>query len=203
MEKDTSAPPSKAALHEDSRVLIVAGSDTIATTLTSALYFLVKHPRVLNKLRSQVDAAIPNPADWTYEKAKSITYIDDIIEETLRLKPPLLLGGPRVTPPNGMWVDEQFIPGDTNVVTPIQLIHTDQRYWKNADEFIPERFGERKDEFGTNAAPFFPFQLGKYAFDSVSQASADRHRCLLMPGKEYGLFDSSYCSITNCAEARF
>lgn len=142
--------------------MIIGGSGTTATALITILYYLITHRKVHDKLRSQVDAAMPASDDWTYEKARSITYIDDVINESLRLKPPLLVGGPRVTLPAGMQVDEQFIPGGVNVIVPIQLLHTDPRYWKQAHEFIPERFGERRDEFGTSDAPFFPFQLGKY-----------------------------------------
>lgn len=162
VEKDTSASPTEEALHEDSRVVIIAGSETTATTLTSILYFLAKHPAVYRKLQSHVDAAIPTAADWTYEKVKSITYIDDIINETLRLKPALMTGGYRVTPPQGLQIDEQYIPGDTNVFVPVQLIQTDDRYWKRAAEFVPERFGEKRVEMETDGAPFIPFALGAY-----------------------------------------
>ncbi|KAI2629259.1 putative benzoate 4-monooxygenase cytochrome P450 [Hypomontagnella submonticulosa] len=163
IEKDISASPTKASLDEDARVIIVAGSETTATTLASALFFLAKHPSVYQKLQSQVDAAMPTPSDWTYDKAKSITYIDNIIDESLRLKPAVPTGATRVTPKEGIQIDEQFIPGDTNVFVPISLIQTDPRYWKQATEFIPERWGERSAEMGTNGAPYLPFYGGPYA----------------------------------------
>jgi cytochrome P450 len=126
------------------------------------LYYLCRYPTVLKKLKSQVDAAIPRPEDWTYEKAKSITYIDDIINESLRLKPSLLHGGYRVTPPAGITVDGVFVPGDTNVFVPCQGLQTDPRYWTRAADFVPERFGELREEMGTDKSPFFPFGLGAY-----------------------------------------
>lgn len=36
--------------------------------------------------------------DWTCEKVKAIPYLDDVIQETLRLRPAVLTGGYRVTP---------------------------------------------------------------------------------------------------------
>ncbi|KAK2611662.1 hypothetical protein N8I77_004992 [Diaporthe amygdali] len=160
MDKEPSASPSDAALHEDSRVVIVAGSETTATTLACILYYLSKHSDVQRKLQSQLDAALGR--QWSYEKVKDVTFIDDIINETLRLKPALLTGGFRVTPPQGITVDGTFIPGDTNVFVPVQLIQNDPRYWKEAAEFIPERFGEKRAELGTDGAPFLPFTLGAY-----------------------------------------
>jgi cytochrome P450 len=100
--------------------------------------------------------------DWTYEKVKAVTYLDDIINETLRLKPALLTGGYRVTPARGIQVDEIYIPGSTNVFVPTQLIQTDVRYYRDPLEYIPERYGERKEEMQTESAPYFPFSMGKF-----------------------------------------
>lgn len=160
MDKDPSASPSDPALHEDSRVVIVAGSETTATTLATVFYYLSKRPDVQKKLQSQLDAALGER--WSYEDVKTVTYIDDVIHETLRLKPALLTGGHRVTPPQGITVDGTFIPGDTNVFVPVHRIQTDPRYWKEAAEYIPERFGERRAELETDGAPFLPFTLGAY-----------------------------------------
>ncbi|CAG7921899.1 unnamed protein product [Penicillium olsonii] len=163
VEKDVSAAPSEAALHEDSRVVIVAGSETTATTLASVLYYLVKNPAVLANLQRQLDDAIPAGADdWSYEKVKSISYLDDIIQETLRLRPAVMTGGYRVTPEEGITVDEVYIPGGVNVFVPVQLVQTDERYYTNAKDFVPERWNEKRD-MCTDGAPFFPFVLGPYS----------------------------------------
>ncbi|KAI0854548.1 putative benzoate 4-monooxygenase cytochrome P450 [Xylaria cubensis] len=161
--KDKSAAPTKQALYEDSRVLIVTGTDTTAGTLSAALYFLAKYPALQRKLQCQCDAVMPSAEDWSYDKVKSITFIDNLINETLRLKPALLVGGRRVTPPGGIQIDEEYIPGDINIITPIWPLHVDPRYWPAAGEFIPERFGERRQEMKTDDAPFFPFGLGAYS----------------------------------------
>ncbi|KAI2613387.1 putative benzoate 4-monooxygenase cytochrome P450 [Hypoxylon sp. NC1633] len=162
VEKDSSASPTDKSLSGDARLLIVAGSETTATTLAATLFYLAKYPTVFKKLQSQVDAVMPNPADWTYEKAKSITYLDNIIEEALRLKPAVPTGVYRVTPAEGIQVDEQFIPGNTNVFVPVYAMQTDERYWKRGLEFIPERFGEQRAEMGTEGAPYLPFSIGPY-----------------------------------------
>ncbi|KAF3026714.1 hypothetical protein E8E14_014727 [Neopestalotiopsis sp. 37M] len=168
-ENDPTAPPSDAALHEDSRVIIVAGSETTATTLAAILYYLATHPRVHRKLQQQLDAALNSPDGggvWSYEKVKAVTYVDDIINEALRLKPALLTGSYRVTPPGeGLQIDEVHIPGDTTVFVPTQLIQTDPRYWgPRAHEFVPERFSEDRAAMGTtDGAPFMPFTLGLHS----------------------------------------
>jgi cytochrome P450 len=99
--------------------------------------------------------------EWSYEKVKSVSYIDDFISETLRLRPALLTGGARETPAKGIMVDSTFIPGKTNVVIPISLIQRDPRWWQQAEDFIPERFGEKRAEMETDKAPYLPFSLGE------------------------------------------
>jgi cytochrome P450 len=138
-------------------------SETTATTLAGALYYLAKCPQKQKKLQRLLDETIEGNNAWTYEKAKSVTYIDDWISETLRLRPALLTGGPRETPRKGIQIDEVFIPGNTNVLVPVSLIHRDPRWWQDPEDFIPERFGERRQEMGTDQAPYLPFSLGAYS----------------------------------------
>lgn len=161
VEKDISAAPTEAALHEDSRVVIVAGSETTATTLASVLYYLAKYPPVLAKLQRQLDEVMPGgPMDWAYDKVKDVTYLDDIINETLRLRPAVMTGGYRVTPNEGIQVDEVYIPGDVNVFVPVQRIQTDDRYYVDSKAFVPERWSEKRN-MCIEGAPFFPFVLGR------------------------------------------
>lgn len=142
--------------------MIIVGSETTATTLANVLYHLIRYPHVLGKLQRLIDDAMPTRADWDYEKVKAVTYLDDIINETLRVRPALVSGGYRVTPAEGLQVDEQFIPGDVNIFVPAPTIHRDPRYWKKPDEFLPERFGELREEIGTDGAPYIPFNLGTF-----------------------------------------
>ncbi|OJJ67356.1 hypothetical protein ASPBRDRAFT_200075 [Aspergillus brasiliensis CBS 101740] len=163
VEQSDSAAPSRLALHEDSRAIIIAGSETTATTLATVLYYLAKHQSVLAKLQRKLDEAMPGGAnDWSYEKVKDITFIDDIINETLRLRPAVMTGGYRVTPAEGLQVDEVHIPGDVIAFVPMQLIQTHERYYEDAKEFIPERWGEKKHAMNTDGAPFLPFLTGPY-----------------------------------------
>ncbi|KAL9110566.1 MAG: hypothetical protein Q9227_004924 [Pyrenula ochraceoflavens] len=177
---DPSASPSPAALQDDSRLLIIAGSDTTATTLAAALYFLASHrPTIQSKLRSLLDSAMPT-REWSLTASKSVTYLEDIIYETLRLKPAVMTGVYRVTPENGIIVDGVHIPGNTNVIVPIQQIQTDPRYWTRADEFIPERWSDKKMQWETDQQPWIPFNIGPYNCPGKSLAISTMRIALSM-----------------------
>jgi len=145
----------------------------MSTTLCECLYHLAKYPAEQDKLHVLVDAAFPDGTDsWTFEQARSVTYLDHFIAETLRIKPALMLAGPRETPPEGLQIDEVHIPGNVNVLVPTAQLHRDPRYWSLPNDFIPERWGDRRVEMGTEQSPYLPFILGAYTIN---------HRPLLIP----------------------
>jgi cytochrome P450 len=153
------------------------------------LFYLAKYPEKQTKLQGLLDRAMPGGySQWTYEKIKSISYIDDFINETLRLKPALLTGGPRETPAKGIQVGETYIPGNTNVVIPTWLIQRDTRWWQLPEVFVPERFGEKRAEMGTDQAPYLPFSLGesiaRMKFLKHADTRAGAYSC---PGKNLAL----------------
>lgn len=163
-DKDISAVPTTEALEYDSRLILLAGSDTASSTLANALFFLCKNVGAQNKLREQLRQVMPGGTrQWDYEKVQLVTFLDDIIAETLRLRPAVLVAGSRETPEAGLQIDEVHIPGNTNVLVPVYNIQRDPRYWPQAGEFVPERWGDRRSEMGTDKAPYFPFLAGAYS----------------------------------------
>ncbi|KAJ4983917.1 cytochrome P450 [Stagonosporopsis vannaccii] len=153
-DKDTSASPSFEALEDKTRVMIIAGSETTATTLDGSLFYPARCPEKQRKLQKLLDQKIESNNSGTYEKVKSLTYLDDFISET----------SPRETPSKGVQIDEVFIPGNTNVLIPISLIHRDHGWWLEPDEFVPERFRATRAEMRTDQAPYLPFSLCAYSF---------------------------------------
>ncbi|KAF4307737.1 Cytochrome P450 [Botryosphaeria dothidea] len=154
---DRSAPPGKIALNEDARLIVIAGSDTTAAVLANAVYYLARERRVLTKLQSLLDAVFPpGLADWSYAGVKNIAYLDHIINEVLRLRPPVPSGLSRTAPPEGLRIDDVFVPGGTVMSIPAHTIQRDPRYFEDPDEFYPERWSA----LSTETAPFLAFSRG-------------------------------------------
>ncbi|KAJ5900869.1 uncharacterized protein N7473_004939 [Penicillium subrubescens] len=153
---DPSAPPGDLYLYDEGRLAIVAGSDTTASTLAHVLYYLATHPEVYEKLQKNVDETQDVP-DFIH----SLPYIDAIINETLRLKPVVPSGQTRVTPPEGLFIDETWIPGNTILVVPQYVVQRDARNFPHPLEFIPERWLEKELDLMQDDRAFFPFAIGK------------------------------------------
>ncbi|KAH8800595.1 cytochrome P450 [Flagelloscypha sp. PMI_526] len=158
---DKSAPP-ETAFPEDSRLLIVAGSDTTASLMANILFYLVRYPEYLQQLVESLDQLFPNgDEDWDADRL-TIPLLDGIIHEALRLAPSVPGGLQRVTPPGGMMIDEVFVPGNIIVSVPTWSIQRDPRYWEDADKFKPERWME--GGLNPETAPaFLAFTKGPYA----------------------------------------
>lgn len=129
--KLTTAYPSS-FLNGDSRLLIVAGSDTTAATLTHVFYHLCASPSAITTLRQELaDISYTPGSENEVRDLQDAKYLDGIIHETLRLHPPVPSGLMRVTPPEGLVLKtgggekggkglqkEVWIPGGVTVSTP-------------------------------------------------------------------------------------
>ncbi|KAF3401649.1 putative sterigmatocystin biosynthesis monooxygenase stcW [Penicillium rolfsii] len=160
-DDDASAPPGTQALHEDGRLMVIAGS-----TLSNALYYLASHPSAYRELQLHIDKFTPSCCKshasckaFNANEVSRIPYLDAVIKETMRLKPASPSGQPRQTPPEGLWVDEVWIPGDVTVTVPQHTIQRDERYFTRANEFLPERWMETGLAMALEDA-FFPFGIG-------------------------------------------
>lgn len=148
------------------------------------LFFLTKYPTCYRKLQEAIQAQFPEGVkDWTYEKTKSIPYLEHVIHETLRLKPSAPGGLSRLTPPQGLQIDEVFIPGDTIVSVPTYTIQRDERYWENALEFRPERW----ENVNLEKVAWIPFSRGQYSCPGKNLAFMELRMVLSRIALEYNL----------------
>lgn len=139
---------------------LIAGSDTTSNTSCAILYWITKTPGVLQKLQKELDEAIPAGVDVpTFEMVKDLKYMNNVIQETLRIHSTSSLGLPRVVPPGaGIEILGQHFPPYTVLSVPSYTIHHSKEIWgSNADEFVPDRW-DNLTERQKNA--FIPFSYG-------------------------------------------
>ena len=109
-------------LHGDSRLIIVAGSDTVAIALTHLFYYLAVNPGHVDKLRKELEPLMRGDEPFSVRNVQNGKHLNAIIYETLRMHPPVPSGVFRTTSPQGIMVDGTFIPGDVNVIVPFYAI---------------------------------------------------------------------------------
>ncbi|CAH0047650.1 unnamed protein product [Clonostachys solani] len=145
-------------LHGDAQLIVIAGSDSVAATLTHIFYELAYDANLTRSLQSAFDAlpSLEN-SDLT-----NVALLDAVINETLRLHPPVPSGTQRVTPPGGLRIGDNQIPGNTIVQVPSYTVFRDPRNFERPTEFLPYRWTEHT-ELIKNKSVFIPFNIGPYA----------------------------------------
>ena len=104
-------------IHE-AQLAIIAGADTNAITVSNVCYLLCQYPEYQKKLYEEL-SDLPvheNVIDDRHLLSKPCLL--SLINETLRLYPPVPGGLQRVTPPEGATIAGLYIPGDIIVSTP-------------------------------------------------------------------------------------
>jgi cytochrome P450 len=142
------------ALRNEAATIFMAGHETTATTLTWAFYLLAKAPWAMRKLLAELDRHCPGRTP-TIEDLPQLDYAKSIIQETLRLYPPVPL-----LPRQAREADEvagiAVAKGGLVMIAP-WLIQRSPDLWDKPTQFMPERF-EADQRY--NPFAFIPFSVG-------------------------------------------
>ena len=136
-------------------VMLLAGEDTTANTMTWLLHLLSRHPPALERVQAEVRAQLPGQDDITLEHLHDMPYLDACIQETMRLKPvaPLL----PVQAVSDVTVAGLAIPKDTFVVCLMRTNAVSDLAFDEPHAFMPERWlpsGEGRPVPPKSSMPF-------------------------------------------------
>ncbi|CAG8984147.1 hypothetical protein HYALB_00006251 [Hymenoscyphus albidus] len=151
-------------LHQDeiivnSALFIVAGSETTANALSGMLARLIYNPVVYGKLVAEIRGAFKEEGELRWEALSGLVYLNAVIEEGLRIHPPVPTGLLRTVPKAGDTVDGYLVPGGTAVSVGSWAASHNETNFRNADAFIPERWIDRSYETDHKKSAQ-PFSLG-------------------------------------------
>lgn len=118
------------SLGSQASALIVAGSGTTAITLTYAVWAILRHPTVRQKLEEEVKHLPDNYDDTALEK---LPYLEAVITETLRLYGSAPGALPRTTPAKGIEVNGMYIPPGVTLTTQSYTMHRDPSIFEDPE----------------------------------------------------------------------
>ena len=124
-------------------LVLVAGYDTTASTITYAMYSLALNPHIQDKLRTEVNEAMDaNDGQLSYEVLTAMTYLDAVVSETLRVYPVLVRVERIATQDYTLETRDKKIkiPKGTVIYVPVHAIQHDPEFYPNPEEYQPERF---------------------------------------------------------------
>lgn len=172
--------------------MLLASRDTTACVLTYILYFMAIRPDITARMRTEVFENCGPTAAPTSEDFKQMKFMRAVINEAMRLFPPVPLNvreareHPVVLPLSDGTYNHQdsvnaqplYIPARTTIMYFPLLIQRNPALWgEDADEFDPERWIDpaRLGKYLANPTIFTPFSAGpriclgqNYAYNQMS-----------------------------------
>lgn len=142
---------------------LVAGHETTAKLLLFTLIMLSdpKHKHVLDKLREEIDKQGVPPEEFTRENVKKMDYMEAVMNEVLRLYPPIpdmvfkVAKGFSIA--DGQYT---FKAGDMAVISPRTTGHSKKIWGEDAEDFRPERMFEFDKDVDSRMKPYTHFPFG-------------------------------------------
>jgi cytochrome P450 len=112
---DEKVPLSEAEWEINMMIIVFAGSETTASSLTAITRELVQHQGAMHRLTHEIRSAFGSESDITSATTGNLPYLNAVINETLRLDPPTTIGVPRVVPRGGDTVCGRWVPGGVSI----------------------------------------------------------------------------------------
>jgi cytochrome P450 len=136
--------------------MFFAGHETTALTLTWTLYLISQHPHVeatlLNEVKQLLNGRQPQASDYF-----QLSYTEKVIKESMRIRPPVWAIAREAA--RDCQLGGHAIAKGTAFIMSQWVMHHDQRYFKDADKFDPDRWTEEFTESLPKFA-YFPFGGG-------------------------------------------
>ncbi|KAF3010116.1 hypothetical protein E8E14_001133 [Neopestalotiopsis sp. 37M] len=147
-------------LEANSSNLIIAGSEPTTTALVGTLNCLLQHPEKLAKLVDEIRTAFPKYTDITVHSTKSLPYLTAVLNEGMRMCPPVPDNLRRVVTEPGATIAGHLVPGGTVVSMPCWATFQSTANFSRPDKFWPERWLMKETPEGEDRAAFQPFSYG-------------------------------------------
>ena len=165
IDRETGEPLDDLNIRYQIITFLIAGHETTSGLLTFALYFLTRHPAVLDRTIEEVDRVLgrDSEADPTFRQVNELRYLRQVLNESLRLWPTAPMFA--LFPKEGetMLGGSYKVDKRDGIAVLVPMLHRDPQVWgSDAEAFDPENFSpEAMRERPGNA--FKPFGNGQRA----------------------------------------
>ncbi len=123
-------------IRDEILTLLISGHETVAAAMSWAMYYIHENPEVKAKLIAEIESLGENTDPMSIFK---LPYLTAVCDETLRLRPSLIVAFTRMPKERFSLGNFEFEPR-TNLMPCIYLTHQRPSIFKSPREFQPERF---------------------------------------------------------------
>ncbi|KAK3075007.1 hypothetical protein LTS18_014122, partial [Coniosporium uncinatum] len=161
--KDGGPTMSRAEMHSTIGLFLIAGSETTATMLSGTTYLLLTNPDKMQKLKDEIRGKFKSEDEITIDEVSRLPYLLAVLNEGLRIYPPVPTGFPRVVPAGGDVVSGYYLPEGTSAYVSQHATNHSPRNFTDPDSFVPERWLAP-----SSSSPDSTSMIDRYAADKKS-----------------------------------
>jgi cytochrome P450 len=138
-DEETGRGMSDTQIRDEVITVFLAGHETTTIALTWTWYLIAKHPEQGKKMQEEIKAItgdrLPQASDYL-----QLHYTKNIFRESLRLYPPAWTFAR--SPVEDVVIRDYHFPKDAVLWTITYLLHHNEKYFHDAEKFIPGRWDE-------------------------------------------------------------
>uniref|UniRef100_A0A8C5SPP7 Cytochrome P450 family 27 subfamily B member 1 n=1 Tax=Laticauda laticaudata TaxID=8630 RepID=A0A8C5SPP7_LATLA len=138
--------------------LLLAGVDTISSTLSWSLYELSRHPQIQAAVHEEIATVMQEGLIPTAADVAQMPLLKAVVKEVLRLYP-VIPGNARVISDRDIQVGDYMIPKKTLITLCHYATSRDETYFSDPNSFQPERWLHKNASHHPYAS--IPFGFGK------------------------------------------
>jgi cytochrome P450 len=154
-DQDGNLSAKKEDLLGEAKNFFLAGHETTGNALSWILYLLAKNAYVLAEAKGEIRKVIGTHT-LEYHKINDLPYLDAVINEALRLYPPIWMFTRKALAQDTY--KNYIIPEGATIQIAPYLLHRHPKYWNQPNIFYPERFLEQR--VIRHKCSFIPFGFG-------------------------------------------
>lgn len=171
------------ALRNEASVLFMAGHETTANTLAWVWFLLSQDAATEARLHEEVDRVLDGRAA-THADVAALPFTRAVIEETLRLYPPVPVQARRAGQDGR--IGDHEVPAGSLVVLVAWLLHRHRRLWDDPDGFRPDRFLPGGSGIPSRYA-YVPFSIGPRVCTGAAFALTEAIICVATLAQHFSL----------------
>jgi cytochrome P450 len=123
-----------AVLSDEARGYIIAGSDTTAVSLTYLVWAVCSNEKIKATLVNELASL---PENFQDSDIRNFVFLNQVIDETLRVYSAAPSALPRVVPPGGAVLAGKFIPAGVIATTQAYSLHRNQEIFPDPERLAP------------------------------------------------------------------
>ncbi|KAK9073162.1 hypothetical protein SSX86_007486 [Deinandra increscens subsp. villosa] len=125
-------------------IMLIAGTETPYLTLEWSMSLLLNNPNAMEAIKNEIHTHVGSHRLLQESDLDKLNYLQNVVNESLRLYPTLPLLLPRETS-NDITIRGYLVPRGTMLMVNAWAVQRDPILWDEPDKFMPERFDSQDD----------------------------------------------------------